>query len=540
METVAITTNNPTPEVPLAMLVESSTNPRQHFDEKSMSELAETIAKSGVYQAILARPKDNRLEIVFGARRYRASLLAGKETIPTVIREMSDAEVLEAQLVENLQRRDVHPMEEAEGYKRLLALTEPTYTIEQIAAKVGKTPVYIATRLKLTELCDEVAAAFYANDIGVGHAILLAKLPEEMQKQGLTACFKEMYNGESDKPARILLPVRNLRFWVETNVLLLLKEAPFDKRNAELLPAAGSCVNCPKRTGHDKLLFADLGKQDACIDPSCFQSKVAAHIAVTVAAKPKLVQISTAYRPVADGSPVLPRNKYVTIRDDKPKDKEQAKRPEFKTCKYTTEAIVADGEGQGTLQKVCTHPDCAVHHPKAQKQPHNVADNAKWKAEQEKQRREETISNTTGIRVLAAIGNAVPVRLMKRDLLFVVERLAGMLDEGRLALVAKQHGIKKNKETDSIVKLFTAFLRRAEDSLLSRLMVELTVVLAASRSNAPTVLKEAAAVYKVDTEAIALKVKQEFAAKEKAKADKKPPTKSASGKKPVATKQVAA
>jgi ParB family chromosome partitioning protein len=86
----------------------------------------------------------------------------------------------------DLQRRDVHPMDEAEGYKRLLSLAEPTYTIEQIAAKVGKTPVYIATRLKLTELCDEVAAVFYSNDIGVGHAILLAKLPPEMQVQGLS------------------------------------------------------------------------------------------------------------------------------------------------------------------------------------------------------------------------------------------------------------------------------------------------------------------------------------------------------------------
>jgi ParB family chromosome partitioning protein len=504
-------------DVPLALLDESPTNPRQHFDEKGMNELAETIAKSGVLQAILARPKNDRLQIVFGARRYRGSQLAGKSTIPTVIREMTDAEVVEAQLVENLQRRDVHPMEEAEGYKRLLSFIEPTYTIEQIAAKVGKTPVYIATRLKLTELCDEVAAAFYGNDIGVGHALLLAKLPEEVQKQGLSACFKEMYTGNGDKPSRLLLPVRNLRFWIETNVLLLLKDAPFSKRDAQLVPAAGSCVDCPKRTGQNKLLFADLGKQDACTDPRCYQTKVQAHITVTVAAKPKLVQISTAYRQVTEGSPILPRNHYVAIRDDKPKDKEQAKRPEFKSCKYTTEAIVAEGEGQGTLQKVCPQADCPVHHPKTTKEPTNAADTAKWKAEQEKQRRDEAISNTTGIRVLAAIGSAVPVRLMKRDLLFVVERLAGMLDENRLAIVAKQHGIKKTKDNDSVAKLFAAYLRRAEESALGRVTVELTIVLAASRSNPPQVLKDAAAVYKVDTDTIASKVKQEFVAKEKAK-----------------------
>ena len=68
----------------------------------------------------------------------------------------------------------------------------------------------------------------------------------------------------AETPTRILLPVRNLRFWIETNVLMLLKDAPFDKRNAQLVTIAGSCVECPKRTGHNKLLFADLGKQDAC------------------------------------------------------------------------------------------------------------------------------------------------------------------------------------------------------------------------------------------------------------------------------------
>jgi ParB family transcriptional regulator, chromosome partitioning protein len=512
-------------DLPLSLLSESTTNPRRQFDEASLKELAETIRTQGVLSPLLVRPKDEvNFEIVFGARRYRAAQMAEAATVPVRIKYMTDAEVLEAQLIENLQRRDVHPMEEAEGYKRLLTLDEPKYSVEQIAAKVGKTPVYIAQRLKLTELCEAVVDAFYRNDIGVGHALMLAKLPADLQQQGLTACFKEVYANHGDKSARILLPVRNLRFWIETNVLLLLKDAPFDRRNAHLVAIAGSCVDCPNRTGHNKLLFADLGKQDACTNPSCYQAKVEAHVAATVAAKPKLVQISTLQGKQREGSPVLPRNKYVAIREDKPEDKARAQWPEYKTCKFVTEAIVTEGHGQGTIQKVCTNAECPVHHPKPKKQtPHNVADDAKWKAEQEKRRREEVISNTTGIRVLSAIGAAIPVRLMKRDLHFVVERLAAMLDENRLAIVAKQHGIKKAKDSDSIEKLFAAFLRRAEESLLGRLAVELTIVLTAARSNAPTVLKDAATVYKVDTDAIALKVKQEFAAKDKANAQKQPP-----------------
>ena len=81
------------------------------------------------------------------------------------------------------------------------------------------------------------------------------------------------------------------------------------------------------------------------------------------------------------------------------------------------------------------------------KRPQQIADDAKWKAEQEKQRREQAIANTTGIRILVAIVAAVPVRLMKRDLLFVVEQPSTLLDESRLAVVARQHGIKKAKDT---------------------------------------------------------------------------------------------
>lgn len=516
-------------DLPLSLLSESTTNPRHRFDEDGLKELAETIRSQGVLSPLLVRPKDEAsFEIVFGARRYRAAQIAEVAAVPVRIKSMTDAEVLEAQLIENLQRRDVHPMEEAEGYKRLLDLEEPKYSIEQIAAKVGKSSGYIAQRLKLTELCEAVAAAFYRDDIGVGHALMLAKLPADVQEHGLTACFKDVYTGSSDKAARILLPVRNLSFWIETNVLLLLKDAPFDKRDAHLVAIAGSCVDCPSRTGHNKLLFADLGKQDACTNPSCYRAKVNAHIAATVAAKPKLVQISTLHGQQREGSSVLPRNQYVAIREDKPADKEQAKSPVFKTCKFTTEAIVAEGERQGTLQKVCANPECPVHHPKGKSKPQNVADNAKWKAEQDKQRRDEAISNTTGIRVLAAIGEAVPVRLMKRDLLFVAERLVSMLDENRLAILAKQHGIKKAKDSDSMTKLFAAFLRRAEESVLGRSAVELTIILSASRGNAPAVLKEAAAVYKVDTNAIAAKVRQEFAAKEKAV--KKPLVKAAPAK----------
>ena len=261
------------------------------------------------------------------------------------------------------------------------------------------------------------------------------------------------------------------------------------------------------------------GKLDACTAPTCYQAKVEAHVAKAVAAKPTIVQISTAYGQQQEGSATLPRNKYVEIRPEKPTTKQEATRPEFKTCKFTTEAIVSEGIDKGELRKVCTEPTCPVHHPKQRSQ--KVAGDANWKAEQEKRRKEQAIAHTIGLRTLAAIAAAVPVRLMKRDLLFVVERLASLLDENRLALVARQHGIKKAKDSDSIAKLFAAYLRHAEESALGGLLVEITVLHAAMRQNAAQVLRDAATAYKVDTDAITLKVKQEFAAKEKGSAVRK-------------------
>jgi ParB family chromosome partitioning protein len=350
----------------------------------------------------------------------------------------------------------------------------------------------------------------------------LAKLPADQQEQALSACFKEVYNG-SQKPARILLPVRNLQFWIDSNILLVLKDAPFNKRDPQLVPAAGSCADCHKRTGHNKLLFGDdLGRQgDRCTDPTCYQAKVSAHVAKTVAARPELVQISTAYGGQKEGSPVLPRNKYTAIRDDKPNSKEEAKQPEFKACKFTTDAIITEGSDVGTIHKVCSNPACPVHHPERQ-----TSRDEKWKAEQEKQRREQAIASATGLRVLAAVSAAVPVRLMKRDLLFILEKLTNLMDENRLAMLARQHGIRQKRDDGGIAKTFAAFLRRSDEGTLSRLLVEAAILLAASRTNVTTVLRDAASTYKVDAEAITAKVKQEFAAKEKAKKTSRPASKS--------------
>jgi ParB family chromosome partitioning protein len=207
--------------VSLSLLNESTTNPRRTFEPLALNELAESIKTQGVLSPLLVRPlTENGFEIIAGARRYRAAQIAEQATVPVRIVNLSDAEALEAQLVENLVRSEIHPMEEAQGFRALLNLEEPKYSIEQLAARIGKSAVFVASRLKLTDLVPTAIEAFYADEIGVGHALLLAKLPADQQEASLKACFKDVYNNSS-KPSRILLPVRNLQFWIDSNVLLM-------------------------------------------------------------------------------------------------------------------------------------------------------------------------------------------------------------------------------------------------------------------------------------------------------------------------------
>ena len=119
-----------------------------------------------------------------------------------------------------------------------------------------------------------------------------------------------------------------------------------------------------------------------------------------------------------------------------------------------------------------SNPACPIHHLAKQ----TNREDGKWKAEQEQRRKEEAIAKTTGVRVLSAIGGAVPVRLLKRDLQFLLNQIAPLLDEWRLQTLARQHGIRKDRETDAISKLFVPFVHRADEGTLSRMLVESTIL----------------------------------------------------------------
>jgi hypothetical protein len=200
--------------IDLGKISESPMNPRKHFDAQSLKELAESIKAHGVQQPIVVRPdgnKQDRFEIVVGARRSRAAKLAGVKEIPAVIRELSNAAALEIMVIENLQREDVHPLDEALGYEALLkkhATCEVCnvhsghridcpnkhelaneQTAESIAAKVGKSVGYVYARLKLLALIPAGREALDKDRITPGHAVLIARLQPKDQVKAIAACF---------------------------------------------------------------------------------------------------------------------------------------------------------------------------------------------------------------------------------------------------------------------------------------------------------------------------------------------------------------
>ncbi len=174
-----------TSELRPSQIVPNRDQPRKDFDAEALKELSDSIKKHGLIQPLLVRPLDDgSYQIVAGERRWRASRMAGLEKIPVVIKELSDDETMQLALIENLQREDLNPVEEALGYKKLmdtLGLTQ-----EQAAAKVGKSRPAVANALRLLALDSDETEALKNGEISSGHARALLSLPKgELRHQAL-------------------------------------------------------------------------------------------------------------------------------------------------------------------------------------------------------------------------------------------------------------------------------------------------------------------------------------------------------------------
>lgn len=255
--------------LPIEMIEPWEHNPRRTRDETKLAELADSIAKVGVLQPILVRPvRDGAMmSIVIGERRWRAARRCGLTHIPAVVREMSEAEALELAVTENLQREDVPPLEEAEGYERLHDVHG--YTVEEIADRVGKSRTYVYARLKLTALCEDARAIVREHNVSPTIALLAARLPVPSQQ---VEALEHVACDHTGRPMTVTQASEVIRH----NWMLHLGNAPFDTTDATLCPAAGACVDCRKRTGNQPELFGDIAEGDTCTDSTCYEGKTAA------------------------------------------------------------------------------------------------------------------------------------------------------------------------------------------------------------------------------------------------------------------------
>lgn len=248
-----------------------------------LAEFVMSIAVSGVNQPVLLRPLPaNRLadtqparrgarrpefELVAGERRFFGTALANRGALPAMIKPMSDQEVLEFQLIENLQRDDLHPMEEAEGYLRLCETTG--ISKEEVAKKIGKSRSYVYQNLQLLKLGQEARDMFRegAGGLDFSKALLLAGVADpKLQLKALKEVTAEGYAGQR-------MTVRAFRDWLQQNVMLKLDHAPFDTQDMLLIEAAGACGGCPKRTGANRDIFAAFDSPDMCTDAKCYGQK---------------------------------------------------------------------------------------------------------------------------------------------------------------------------------------------------------------------------------------------------------------------------
>jgi len=458
--------------VAIDQLRESPANPRRSFDE-GKQEIAQSIRAQGVLVPLIVRPTtSDSFEVVAGARRFRAAQLAELFAVPVRVVELTDAEALTLQLVENAIREDVHPYEEALAYRALLKSPEPPYDVASLALKTGRSVNHIYSRLRMAELIPKAADAFQPNQITAGHAVLIARLPQEQQERALDAAFRQDLRPK-EKHA---VPVRELGQWIRDNLMLTLTEAVFDRSDAELVPAAGACVTCSKRTAANTALFDDFAQDDKCLDGECFRSKVDAHIDRQKQKLDGLIQISGAYYTNAkSGEKVLTRNEYTIVEPKKSCDQADGGKPR---CSKATNAIVIEGPGKrGEIVQVCVDPECEVHGRPNHRAEQEVM--ARAREEEWKQReREEKKNRENNRRLLDAVLERVPRTLTRDDYEMLAFAAIDRLEYEDWEVITKRYKIDADeyREPDAAAFELRKKAGEATEPRLIRMLVEIALL----------------------------------------------------------------
>lgn len=254
--------------IPLFSILPDPNQPRKHFDEAKLQELAASIKSIGVTQNVIVHQNDaNGYTLIAGERRYRASILAGKEDIPAIIYPPLPEDVVkEIQIAENLHRQDMNAMEESDAFFDLTK--RGMTTAADIAKRINKSEGYVYDRLALQNCIEHVQEMLRNGSLPITHGKQFAKLNINDQQELWDVLIED----------GAMVGLSDLKDKIRNRFSMVLDNAPFDLEDASLVAKAGACKNCPKRSGCNGLLFDDVSSKDICFDKTCYDSKVAAHI----------------------------------------------------------------------------------------------------------------------------------------------------------------------------------------------------------------------------------------------------------------------
>ncbi len=321
-------------QIALEEIRPSKTNPRRVLNGPAFDELIASVKAHGILQPVLVRPNGKGYELVAGHRRLAAAAKAELALIPALVRELTDTQALEIQLIENLERSDLHPLEEAQGYRQLMVVAK--YDVARIAEKIGRSVKYVYDRVKLLQLTKEAQKLFLEDRITAGHAILLARLKAADQKRAMDT--KEARNSYG----------RHSALWQSERTLFDLDDETYEKR-LETDPFMRLKVRTVRELQGwiDEHVRFDPKEPDPILFPETKAELEGAK---------KIIPITHSnYIPeeAREGRTFGPRSWARA-------DGEQGS----KTCEYSVTGFVAVGRDRGEAFAVCVNKDkCAVHWP---------------------------------------------------------------------------------------------------------------------------------------------------------------------------------
>lgn len=256
-------------DIKIAEIRTSILNPRKTFDQTEIEELAQSISENGLIQAITVRkikPEDGiKYEVVCGERRYRAVKFLGNETIQAVVKELDDKQAFACMVIENLQRKDIDPLEEATAIRYLYKESE--VPIKEIAKIIGKSQSFVVNRIQLNNISNDFVALLREGIVNLSHLQEIAKLTKEQQATLLTSCFQP---AQIERWSIKTLSLDTLKDWIDEHVMCHIITAKFDPED-DTYKACKACTGCKFNTA-SRSTYKD-SDNPRCMKQELFKAK---------------------------------------------------------------------------------------------------------------------------------------------------------------------------------------------------------------------------------------------------------------------------